>query len=199
MSIYIIGITGQSGAGKSYFSDILRRRGIPCIDADGVYHTLLTPDGDCTKALREVFGEGVVAPDGSLDRKALGAIVFSDPDKLTLLNQTVLPIVLCHIRTMIQKEEAKGTRTIAVDAPTLIESGFDRECDLVVSVTASRKKRIERIMRRDGISSEAAAARVDAQPSEDFYAEHSHYVLDNGERAALFETDALSLLDTLKL
>ena len=175
----IIGITGPSGAGKSVISALLDKYSIPTIDADAVYHSLLIPPSPCLDALKNAFGDRIFNSDGSLDRTALGAIVFSDEQKLSLLNSTVLSFVLDRIRLMISELSAQGHAAVAVDAPTLIESGFDRECDEVISVLASSNVRLERIMARDSISKEKAMLRINAQKDDSFYILHSDSVLYN--------------------
>ena len=132
----IIGITGPSGSGKSHLCEYIARLGVPVIDADEVYHSLLVPPSRCLDELRRVLGDGVFAPDGSLDRPALSSIVFSDKAKLELLNSTVLGIVIDEIRGMIEELKKSGESCVALDAPTLIESGFHKECHTVTSVLA---------------------------------------------------------------
>ena len=195
----VIGITGPSGAGKSLLTDYISYREIPCIDADEVYHGLLTAPTKCVEALRKAFGDCIVAPDGSVDRAALGAIVFNSPEKLKLLNSTVLPHVLDHIRLMIAAIAKNGYRTVVVDAPTLIESGFNRECDTVVSVLAPRDIRIERIQARDSISRERAELRVNAQKDDDFYRSNSHYVIENANDEENFKREINALISELGL
>ena len=175
----IVGITGPSGSGKSLLCETLRQRDIPCIDADGVYHSLLIPPSSCLDALRAAFGDGVFCADGTLDRAALGVIVFSDGEKLKLLNSTVLGFVLERIRAIIADYRAQGYSVVSVDAPTLIESGFNKECTVVVSVFACEQVRISRIMQRDAITLERAAQRTRAQKSEEFYREYSDFLIEN--------------------
>ncbi len=183
----IIGITGPTGAGKSLLSTYLKEHGIAVIDADEVYHGLLIPPSDCLEALRNAFGSDIFHADGTLDRSALSAIVFHNADKLTLLNETVLGFVLTEIRRRIAILEKEGHKAVAVDAPTLIESGFHTECDTVVSVLAPSDVRLSRIMQRDGIDRTAASVRIAAQKDEEFYRSHSHVVLCNdGDREAFF-------------
>ena len=186
-AIRVIGITGPTGAGKSLLSDYLRRQGIAVIDADAVYHELLVPPSACLDALRQAFGDGIFFADGTLDRSALSAIVFHDADKLTLLNQTVLGFVLSEIRRRIGLLAEDSHTVVAVDAPTLIESGFHAECDSVVSVLAPAELRLSRIMQRDGIDRTAALARIRAQKDDSFYRSHSDTVLNNdGDRERFF-------------
>lgn len=191
----IIGITGPSGAGKSLLSAVLEKHSIPTIDADGVYHSLLIPPSPCLDALRSAFGNGIFLSDGSLDRSALGAIVFSDEQKLALLNSTVLSLVLERTRQIIRQLEADGYSAVAVDAPTLFESGFDSECDLVVSVLAPLEDRLARITSRDGISKEAAMLRLEAQKDDEFYTSRSDAVLVNN---STFDALANKLCELLR-
>jgi dephospho-CoA kinase len=184
----IIGVTGPSGAGKSLLSETFTKRNIPVIDADALYHSLLVPPSECLDAIKAAFGECVIAPDGTLDRAALGAVVFSNEKKLALLNETVLSRVLVRIREVIASYAESGAIAVAVDAPTLIESGFNRECDFVLSILAPKRDRIERIMARDSISREKAELRINAQKDDEFYIKASDTVLINdGSQNQFFE------------
>lgn len=175
----IIGVTGPTGAGKSLLCRYIQEKNIPSIDADRVYHDMLTPPSTCLDAICDAFGDGVLAPDGSLDRVKLGVIVFSSHEKLELLNRTVLAKVLERIRQLIDEYEKQGFDTVTVDAPTLIESGFHRECSTVISVIASAELRLSRIKARDSIDNEKAKMRIDAQKSDEFYKASSNFVLYN--------------------
>ena len=183
----IIGITGPSGAGKSYLSEFLRKKNIPVLDADEIYHSLLVPPSDCLDAIREAFGDGVIREDGSLDRRALSTLVFGSEEKLELLNSTVLGFVLDRVREIFKDCERDGVSVAGVDAPTLIESGFYTECDTVISVLANRDTRVARIILRDGITEESARARVDAQRADSFYTERSDIVVENNDSEAVFD------------
>lgn len=193
----VVGITGPSGAGKSALGSFLTEMGYPCIDADAVYHTLLIPPSPCLDAIRLAFGNGVMTPEGGLDRKALGEVVFHNAEKLELLNRTVLPCVLDEIRRQIAALAESGSSLIFVDAPTLIESGFHKECDTVISILAKDTVRVDRIALRDSLDKEQAYARIRAQKDDDFYRCHSDHVLFNdGDRDA-FLAQARSLLNRL--
>ncbi len=195
----IIGITGPTGAGKSLLSDYMREEGIPVIDADGVYHSLLVPPSPCLDALRAAFGDGIFSENGELDRRALSEIVFKNQEKLQLLNDTVLGFVLDKARQMLADYKRKGYTIAAVDAPTLIESGFNCECDIVVSVLSAPEIRVKRIIERDGIDRQAAETRVRAQREDSFYTQYSHTVLvNNGDREQFFERCG-ELLSELKM
>lgn len=193
MSIRIVGVTGPTGAGKSLLCEHLSRLGISIIDADEVYHAMLLPPSPCLDALKDAFGAGILRPDGTLDRGALSKIVFETEDQLALLNRTVLGFVLEKIRGMIADLEAAGYPSVVIDGPTLIESGFHRECDVVLSVLSSEQTRFGRIVARDHLAASQAEARLHAQKDDAFYREHSDYVLtnDGNEQAFYKKIDAL--------
>ncbi len=192
--MHVYGITGPSGSGKSILSKYMTKNGVAHIDADRVYHELLVPPSPVLDALREAFGDKILNADGSLDRTALSAIVFNDKEKLALLNKTVLAFVLEEIRRMIKALEKDGFSAVAVDAPTLIESGFHKECDTVISVLSPKELRIERIMERDGLSREKATERTNAQKPYEFYEEYSDVILMNdGDIEAFFSLISASL------
>ena len=193
----IIGITGPSGSGKSVLCRFLSENGVFCIDADEVYHSLLVPPSECFDAIRRAFGDGVFGADGGLDRAALASLVFNDAQKLELLNSTVLEYVLAKIREIIADYREQGAKTVAVDAPTLIESGFDKECDIVVSVIAPPEERKERIIERDTISEQRASERIKAQKSDEFYITHSDVVLQNDGTTEQLKRAVESLLGRL--
>lgn len=187
--MHVYGITGPSGSGKSIICEYMSERGIPHIDADKVYAQLLIPPSEALDALCQAFGDSVITSDGQLDRRALSSIVFNDEKKLALLNATVLPIVLKELRIRIHSLEKQGFSAVAIDAPTLIESGFNNECDTVISVLCPKELRIKRIMARDGLTLERATERTNAQKPDEFYIGHSDTVLINdGDREKFYSS-----------
>ena len=172
----IIGLTGQSGAGKSTVSDMFRTLGAFCVDADKVARKVVEPGEPALSEILSHFGEKVLNPDGSLNRSALAAIVFSDKEELHILNR----ITHKYIKEDIDSRIASCEETVAVIyAPTLFESGIDKECDVIVSVLADKETRIRRIMARDALTREKAEARINAQKDDAFFRKRSDYVLEN--------------------
>ena len=193
----IIGITGPTGAGKSSLSEYMRARGIPVIDADKLYHSLLTPPSPCLDAIRSAFGDKVFTCEGELDRSLLAHIVFNDEKQLELLNETVLSTVLCESRKLFAKYESEDIKCAAIDAPTLIESGFYTECHTVVSVICPYDLRIERIILRDNLDRDAAEERVRAQKPNEFYTERSDTVINNNSDEEKFMADCKAFVDSI--
>ena len=175
----LIGLTGPSGAGKSTVSRILSSFGLPVLDADDIYHTLLTPPSECLSDLTECFGREVLFPDGTLNRAALASIVFNDPAELEKLNHITHSHVLRDFRRQLKKLRDDGVPAAVFDAPQLFESGANRECNIVISVLAEEETRLHRIMERDGISRDAALERIRAPKSDRFFRTHSDYVIEN--------------------
>ncbi len=193
----IIGLTGPSGAGKGTVASLFARHGVPSIDTDAVYHELLIPPSPCLDELGERFGEGILCPDGcTLSRAALAAIVFAPGHEAELrdLNTITHRHVLGEVRAILAVNRAADVPAVLVDAPQLFESGFDRECDRILSVLASRELRLARIMERDGLTRERAEARLDAQKSDEFFLERSDAVIVNDGAPELLEAEVLRLL-----
>ncbi len=195
--MYVIGLTGPSGAGKSLVSSFWKKKGLSVIDADDVYHRLLIPPSPCVDAIAEHFGSGVLQKDGSLDRKALGGIVFSDPAELEALNTIAHRFVMEKIREELSALEKNGASVAVLDAPQLFEAGADRLCDKVVAVLAPREARMERIMTRDGIDEASAARRINAQMSEGYFREHADVILENDSDTETLLKSAEELLSCL--
>lgn len=177
----IIGLTGPSGAGKGVVASLLADYGIPSIDTDAVYHGLLTPPSSCLDELKGRFGEEILFPDGTLNRGALAALVFSPGHEadLSALNTIAHRHILAQTRQMLAAYEADGIPAVLVDAPQLFESGFDRECGFILSVLAPYELRLARIMERDGLTEERARARLDASHTDEFFRERSDAVIIN--------------------
>ena len=193
----ILGLTGQSGAGKTLFATELVKKGYPCVNADELYHTMLQPPSLVLDAIRREFGDGVITECGELDRRALAREVFSDKEKLSLLNATVLPIVANRIREIAKAEAKKGVSLLIVDAPTLFESGFYADCDLTVAFIAPAELRIMRIAERDGLSLEDATLRTKAQKSDEFYIKRADRIIINNGNISDLSKKASDLLAEL--
>lgn len=175
----IIGLTGMSGSGKGYVCSIFEKKGIPSADSDSIVHALYSENKECINALSCEFGPGVVGEDGTIDRSSLRDIVFSDKSKLKKLNRIVHRFVAKEIFDIADEYKKNGAAAFIIDAPMLFESGIDRSCDIIISVIADRKTRIDRICRRDGISRQAAVQRLKNQHTDGYFIRRSDHVIYN--------------------
>ena len=160
----VIGLTGQTGAGKSTAAALLRAQGLAVIDADEIARKVTRPGSFVLSALAAAFGADLILPDGSLNRPLLAQRAFSSPGQTARLNACAF------------QNEAKA---VVLDAPQLFESGENRACDFIIAVVAPEELRIKRIMQRDQISEESARLRVNAQKSETYYKEHADFLVRN--------------------
>ena len=179
MSI-IIGLTGPTGAGKSTAAAAAKDFGLQVIDCDKSARAATEKGTDGLKALVAAFGKEILLPDGSLNRKALAAAAFASPKKTELLNKTILP----HIVKLVLAE-AEG-KNVLLDAPTLFESGLNSACTAVIAVSADVKIRKERIIKRDGLSPDAAILRINAGKTDEYYKQKADYFLYNNSDEKAF-------------
>ena len=194
----VIGITGPTGAGKTTALAALEELGSRVVDCDAVYHDLLVSSEPMRAELRARFGAEVFSADGNLDRKALGAVVFDDPQALADLNAITHKYVGLAVDEFIERSRQEGARAVAVDAIALIESGIAERCHCTVAVTAPDEVRVRRIMAREGISEDYARLRVSAQKKEDWFRANCTYVLVNDcADAAAFRAKARALFQEI--
>lgn len=175
----VIGLTGPSGAGKGEVARHFSAHGLPVINADEIYHDLLIPPSPCLDALVEHFGQQILQADGTLNRAALSATVFSDREKLKALNHIAHRFVMEAVRRDLEAYREQGVLAAVLDAPQLFEAGAEAECNIVVAVLAERALRIRRIIQRDGLDEASAVRRIDAQKSDLFFRQHADYVIEN--------------------
>ncbi len=195
----IIGLTGQTGAGKSSVREILQKKGAAVIDADSVAHDITDNNLDCIYDIVNHFSCLVLNEKGKINRKALGKRVFSDKKELSALNKIIFPYILEAIEHEVLGYIAKGAETVVIDGATVIESGCGKMCDVLVSVVAEEETRLTRIIKRDGITKADAERRVSAQKPEEFYTENSDFVIRNDSTPAELERSVNSVLKNMVL
>jgi len=173
--MFIIGITGGTGSGKTSALRALHKLGALTLDSDEIYHELLA-DNDELKSTLEARFNGVLH-NGSINRRKLAEIVFREPSALLDLNKITHNFVSEEIERRITQWKAEGGTITAIDAIALIESGRAGKCDITIGVIAPAEIRISRIMKRDGITREQAEMRVNAQKPDSFYIENCDHIL----------------------
>ena len=175
--LFVLGLTGSTGAGKGLVSQTLARTGAEIIDCDAVYHEMLRNDPALLANLRLEFPDAFSG--GTLDRKALGRLVFQNEKELRRLNDITHPHIRRRITEILDKLEKRGIRFAVLDAPTLFESGADRFCDVTLGVTADPDVRAARIMERDGLDAEYARLRISAGKPDDYFKNQCDYMIAN--------------------
>ncbi len=172
----LIGLTGMSGAGKSTVAALFEKKGFRIIDCDALVHSLYE-DIRYTRLVADAFGEGYIR-EGRVDRKKLGSLVFSNPEALKKLNETVSPFIMCAVTDRIKAARREETSTV-LDAPLLFEYGLEKYCDCVIGVTVDIETAVRRLSVRDRRSEEELRARLRSQHDAAFFSEHCDYVLEN--------------------
>ena len=184
---FVIGITGGSGCGKTTLLQCIGEKGGLILDCDAIYHGLLTSDGQLLSQIDSRF-PGVVEQ-GQLQRKKLGAIVFSDEKALQDLNKITHSAVKAAVTQRLQ-----GHKLVAIDAIALFEGGLAELCHTTVAVTAPTEDRVRRLMARDAISEEYARKRIAAQRSNESFSSMCDVVLENNGDICEFRAKCLAFL-----
>lgn len=195
--MFVLGLTGPSGAGKSLVAKVFEARGFAVLDADHISREAVWPGSPCLAELKAAFGEDIVDDSGALDRKALAAAAFADDDGVALLNAITHPYIMKRIEEKLEELEEKGCDYAVLDAPALFEAGGERLCDRVAAVLAPESIRLERIIRRDGLTLEEASRRVGAQRPAEFYSSRADYVIMNGGSEEALQRAAEEIADEL--
>ena len=175
----VFGLTGNIGSGKSTVAAMLREAGIPVLDADRISREVTVPGGRAYDDVVQAFGRGIVRGDGSIDRKRLGEIVFSDPGLREQLERITHPAILETMKEAIAGFDREGHRVAVVEAALIHESGRKGLFEAVISVTCGRETALSRLTARGGMSRSQAEARLLAQMDGDRKAGASDYVIDN--------------------
>lgn len=174
----ILGLTGNIGCGKSSLSKILMQNNIDVIDADIISRNIFE-DKELLNLVFENFGENIKNLDGSLDRKALGNIVFNDDQKLVILNGLTHPKIKEKILNKINEIRNIGKSLVVIDAALLIEGGYLDILDKLIVITCKESIQISRIQLRDNLTKEQAISRMNSQMSQDEKIKYADYIIDN--------------------
>lgn len=174
----VIGLTGGIASGKSTISDMLRELGAAVIDADIVSRDVVSQGSNAYNRIIESFGKDILLADGEINRKQLGNIVFSDEEKLKLLNEITHPAIIENVNATIEALKKQQKEVVVVDAAILIEMGLNKHVDCVWLVLANRETQLKRVMERDNLSSEDAWNRINAQMSNEERLKYADAVID---------------------
>lgn len=176
----VVGLTGGVATGKSLVSSELKRLGAHIVDADAIARDIVKPGKPAYEEIIKEFGNGVLTLEGAIDRKALGELVFSDPEKLTKLNRITHPRIRAEIAGEVERIEKQfGDALIIVDVALLIEFGLYKKMSKVVLVTADDDKQFERLKKRNCLADNEAKARIAAQMPLKEKERYADYIIDN--------------------
>lgn len=156
-------MTGGIACGKSTISAYLKEFGLPVIDADECSRAVVEKGSIGLEKLTEIFSNKILENDGTLNRKALGQIVFSDSEQLSLLNSVMEPLIREEISRRLNQEN--NADLVVLDAPLLIEQHYDKICDFIMTIDVPKEIQLERLIERDNLSEDEAKSRIESQLS----------------------------------
>lgn len=186
--VRVVGLTGGIGTGKSTAAEYLKKKGFAHIDADQIGRDITADGSPMLPVLDSIFGptgeygvEGfdILREDGSLDRKALASIVFTDMNKKLKLDEVMFKAIIAETKRLVEVYSQDDPVGILIDAPLLFEAGLDKECDLVLLIVADMDVRIHRVCARDGATQQEVRNRINSQMSDEEKISRSHVVVDN--------------------
>jgi len=175
----VIGLTGGIGSGKSTVSRFLGEMGAVVLDADKVGHQAYQPGTETWKELVAAFGEDIVAPDSTIDRRKLGAIVFADPEALARLNRIMHPRMFDMMKARIEEYRGQGTEVVVLEAAILLEANWTPLVDEVWVTVASESTVVQRTRERTGLPEEQIKARIRSQLSNEERSQQAKVVITN--------------------
>lgn len=179
--MFVLGLTGLTGAGKSTVARMLEEEGACVLDCDKIARKATEKGSPCLRDLSEAFGADILRENGELDRTLLAKRAFSGPEKVGMLNRLTHPFICRLIEDDLYNKEQAGVPVIVLDAPQLFEAGCERYCGAVCVVTAPAEVRMQRLEQRDGLPRELLEKRMQAQLSEDFLREKADFVIDGSQ------------------
>jgi dephospho-CoA kinase len=185
----VIGITGGIGTGKTTAAGFFESWGAAVIDADGIGHLVMEEDSTARAAIVSRFGAGIVDQEGRIDRRALSDIVFSDPSRLRLLEEIMRPRIHARVSSLVDEYRKEGREVVIIDAPLLIEAGWQGMMDEIWVTTASRQTVLDRLMKK-GLTLRQALLRIGCQAGDNVRSRFASHLINT-------DTDLNSLKDRL--
>jgi dephospho-CoA kinase len=199
IAMFIVGLTGGIASGKSLVARVFKDLGAHVIDADRIVHDLLEPEQPAYQEVLDHFGKDILLPNGGIDRRKLGEIVFNDPEKRAWLNSCLHPRVFNVYTTQVKHLHSRQPDTIVIlNAALLIETGYHRNMDRIVVIYADMEQQIKRLSLRDKFTREQALARITSQMPLSEKRTHADYVIDNTGNREDTEVQAREVFQKLK-
>lgn len=196
-SIIKIGLTGGIGSGKSTVTNMLIDMGISIIDCDKISRNILEIYTEVKYKIRETFGKEFFDEEDNLLRRKLGDYIFEDELRKSKLEEITLPYIKDEIFKSINKFESEGKKMCVIDAPTLIESGFNEYMDYNILVWTNVKTQIDRVMTRDNMKKDQVLKRINSQITLDSKIDYVDYVIDNSSSVYVTRIEVKSIIDDI--
>ena len=194
-----VGLTGSIGVGKSFVASVFEELGCHVVDADQTAREVVMPGTPGLKALTEAFGEDILNPDGTLDRKQLGALVFADETQRQRLNHILHPFIIARQDEILNEWEKDDPHGIGiVDAALMIESGGYRRFDKLIVVHCRPEVQLERLMLRDKLSRDEAQRRIDSQMPQEEKQKFADYLIDTSDGFEPTKAQVLRVYEQLR-
>jgi len=194
-----VGLTGSIGVGKSYVASLFEELGCHVLDADQTAREVVLPGTPGLKVVTEAFGEEILNPDGTLNRKQLGALVFADEAQRQRLNYLLHPFIIARQDEILKRWEAEDPQGIGiVDAALMIESGGYRRFDKLIVVHCRPEVQLERLMLRDNLSRDEAQRRIDSQMPQEEKQKFADYLIDTSDGFELTREQTLKVYNDLR-
>ncbi|MGK7377977.1 dephospho-CoA kinase [Planococcus sp. 1R117A] len=159
----IIGLTGSIASGKSTVSEMLKELGYPIVDADKVARLVVEPGSETLQEIEALFGKEIILPDGSMDRKRVGELIFNDPASRKKLNDVIHPAIRMEMIRQRSELLKNGHEIVIMDIPLLFESRLQHMVDKVLVVSVTEENQLKRLMERNGLTEKEAKARISSQ------------------------------------
>ena len=198
LSIKVVGLTGGIASGKSTVGQFMADQGIPVIDADKVAREIVEPGSPVLHAIRDVFGAHYIQAEGTLDRQALGALVFSNPEALLKLNALTHPAILERVQDELLKLQSRGFKWAIYEAALIIERGLNPQLESLVVVLCDPETQVKRLEKRNGLDAKSARQRIDSQTNNKRRREAADHVIENSGSLEALKAQTLALTDTLQ-
>jgi dephospho-CoA kinase len=193
-----VGLTGSIGVGKSFVASVFTELGCHVLDADQTAREVVLPGTPGLAALTKEFGDEVLNPDRTLNRKQLGAIVFGDEEKRQRLNHILHPFIIARQDEILNGWERKDPNGIGiVDAALMIESGGYKRFDKLIVVHCRPEVQLERLMLRDHLSRDEARRRIDSQMPQEEKQKFADYLIDTSDGFELTRAQTLQVYNSL--
>jgi len=176
----VIGLTGNIASGKSVVASMLEDLGAKVIDADDIARKVVEPNEPAWREIVDIFGQDILNPDETINRKELGEIIFNDNEKRKILNDITHPKIIQKARERVKTYKNKNVEVVIIEAALIVEKGGLKDLiEKLIVVSSDKESQIERLTKRNSLSKEEALSRINSQMPTSEKTLHADYIIDN--------------------